>query len=98
MPLNRSQAARTSSVVSFLTHSSTAKSFIDAISLAYSFAPDMAAAKILGLVVTPTTQSLAIREGSEWGSTPEIFARERSSNQMDVPLAPTSPALISVQL
>ena len=61
-------------------------------------APDMAAAKILGLVVTPTTQSLAIREGSEWGSTPEIFARERSSNQMDVPLAPTSLRLISVQL
>ena len=58
----------------------------------------MAAAKILGLVVRPTTQSLAIREGSEWGSTPEIFARERSSNQIDVPFAPTSLALIKVQL
>lgn len=64
-----------------------------AMSLAYSLAPDIAAANMLGLVVTPTTESAAIREGNECALVPEIFARDKSSNQIEVPLAPTSRAL-----
>jgi hypothetical protein len=45
---------------------------------------------MLGLVVTPTTPLFAIREGSEWASVPVIFARERSSSQIDVPALDTS--------
>jgi hypothetical protein len=44
----------------------------------------------VGFVVTPTTPLLAIREGSEWASVPVIFARERSSSQIDVPALATS--------
>jgi hypothetical protein len=45
---------------------------------------------MLGLVVTPTTPLLAILDGSEWASVPVIFARERSSSQIDVPALATS--------
>jgi hypothetical protein len=53
-------------------------------SLAYSEPELIAALKMLGFVVTPTTAEVAIREGREWESVPVIFARERSSNQIDV--------------
>jgi hypothetical protein len=54
----------------------------------------MALLKILGLVVTPTTPLFAILEGNEWASVPVIFARDRSSNQIDVPALATSWTLI----
>ena len=54
-------------------------------SLAYSVPLEMAELKILGLVVTPTTPALPTLDGSECASWPEIFERERSSNQIDVP-------------
>ena len=50
----------------------------------------MAAPKIEGLVVTPTTPEFAIRDGSECASLPEILALDRSSSQMDVPPFATS--------
>jgi hypothetical protein len=40
--------------------------------------------KMLGFVVTPTTAEVAIREGSECASVPEIFALDKSSNQNEV--------------
>jgi hypothetical protein len=61
-----------------------------AISALYSAAPLMALLNMLGLVVTPTTPLFAIREGSEWASEPEIFARDKSSSQIDVPAFATS--------
>ena len=91
---NKSQAWRTSSVVSFLTTSSTVALFIAAISALYSAAPLIALLKILGLVVTPTTPLVAILDGSEWESVPVIFARDRSSSQIDVPAFATSLTLI----
>jgi hypothetical protein len=63
---------------------------MEAISALYSAAPLMALLKILGLVVTPTTPLLAIREGNEWASVPVIFALDRSSSQIDVPALATS--------
>jgi hypothetical protein len=50
----------------------------------------MALLNMLGLVVTPTTPLFAIREGSEWASKPVIFARDKSSSQIDVPAFATS--------
>jgi hypothetical protein len=61
-----------------------------AISALYSAAPLIAPLKMLGFVVTPTTPLLAILEGREWASVPEIFARDRSSSQIDVPALATS--------
>lgn len=53
-------------------------------SLAYSDPELIAALKMLGLVVTPTTAEDAIRDGSEWTSVPVIFERDKSSNQIEV--------------
>jgi hypothetical protein len=61
-----------------------------AISAPYSAAPLIALLKMLGFVVTPTTPLFAIREGSEWASVPDIFARDKSSSQIDVPALATS--------
>jgi hypothetical protein len=55
----------------------------------YSAAPLIAALKMLGLVVTPTTPLVAIRDGRECESDPEILARDKSSSQMDVPASKT---------
>ena len=87
---NRSHARRTSSVVSFLTTSSTDAPFIDAMSAAYSAAPLIAPLNMLGLVVTPTTPLFSILDGSDWGSVPVILARDRSSSQIEVPAFATS--------
>ena len=49
----------------------------------------MAELKIDGLVVTPTTAQLAIRDGREWAALPSSLARDKSSSQIDVPAAKT---------
>jgi hypothetical protein len=59
-------------------------------SAAYSAAPLMAALKILGLVVTPTTPLFFMRAGNACASVDVILARDRSSNQIEVPSAATS--------
>jgi hypothetical protein len=56
-----------------------------AISVAYSAAPLIAALKILGFVVTPTTPLFLIRAGKACASADVIFARDRSSSQIEVP-------------
>jgi hypothetical protein len=45
---------------------------------------------MLGLVVTPTTPLFFIRAGRAWASVDVIFARDKSSSQIDVPAADTS--------
>jgi hypothetical protein len=50
----------------------------------------MAALKILGFVVTPTTPLSLMRAGNACGSADVIFARDKSSSQIEVPLAETS--------
>ena len=85
----RSQAVRTSSVVRTLTISFTLAP-ADAsrlISARYLSEPLMAAEKILGLVVTPTTLELEISSASEPLSS---RSRDKSSSQMDTPASDKS--------
>ena len=84
-------------MVKRLTHSSTEEAFIKAISSAYSLAPAIAAAKILGFVVTPTTPEWAIRDGRECASVPVILALDKSSSQMEVPNCAISLTLMQAQ-
>src|SRR5690625_4923487 len=85
--VKRSQAARTSAVVSevIAVATSAPSAGSAARSASYRVPSDSAAAKIDGFVVTPTTWSWAMREARDWAPPPSSRSRDRSSSQTETP-------------